>query len=360
MARTRIVLEPEETRELNKRLRASTVSVRDRRRAQIILLAAEGGTQEAIGEAVGVTRVTVNHWCRRFVRERLAGLADAPGRGRKPTLPVTAIKKALETVTQPPATLGRWSCRTMAQAAGISTASVQRLWAANDIKPHLTRTFKLSNDVHFEEKFWDVIGLYLNPPEKALVLCCDEKSQCQALERTQPGLPLGIGHIKTATHDYIRHGTLTLFAALNYLEGKLITTIAEQHRHQEWLAFLKKIHHETPKDLAIHLIADNYATHKHPEVKAWLAKHPRFHMHFTPTSSSWLNLVERFFRDLTDRIAEGSFASVKELADTIIAYLAARNQNPRRYVWKAKGEDILRKIQQARQAMFQQQAGLNV
>lgn len=244
----------------------------------------------------------------------------------------------------------------MAQAAGVSHASVQRLWAANDIKPHLLRTFKLSGDAHFEDKFWDVIGLYLNPPEKALVLCCDEKSQCQALERTQPGLPLGIGHVKTVTHDYIRHGTLTLFAALNYLEGKLITTIAEQHRHQEWLAFLKKIDRETPKDLAIHLIADNYSTHKHAEVKAWLTKHPRFHMHFTPTSSSWLNLVERFFRDITDRIRDCSFASVRELADTIIAFLADRNQNPKRYVWKAKGEDILRKIHQARQSQAQQTA----
>lgn len=355
MARERIVLEAEEERELNRRLRASTVSVRDRRRAQIILLAAEGQTHTAIAAAVGVTRVTVNHWCRRFAGQRLAGLADAPGRGRKPSLSETAVKKTLETVTRPPAHLGRWSCRTMAKAAGISPASVQRLWAANDIKPHLTRTFKLSNDAHFEEKFWDVIGLYLDPPEKALVLCCDEKSQCQALERTQPGLPLGIGHVKTATHDYIRHGTLTLFAALNYLEGKLITTIAKRHRHQEWLAFLRKIDRETPKHLDIHLIADNYATHKHPDVKNWLAKHPRFHMHFTPTSSSWLNLVERFFRDLTDRITAGSFASVKELADTIIAFLAERNQNPKRYVWKAEGKEILRKIQCAREALTQQQ-----
>lgn len=351
MAKERIVLEAEEKRELERRMRASTIPVRDRRRAQIVLLAAEGHGQEAIGKTVGVTRITVSHWCRRFAKNRLAGLMDAPGRGRKPSLPDAAVRKALETVTRPPETLGRWSCRAMAKAAGISKASVQRLWAANDIKPHLTRTFKLSNDARFEEKFWDVIGLYLNPPEKALVLCCDEKSQCQALERTQPGLPLGIGHIKTTTHDYVRHGTLTLFAALNYLEGKLITTIAEQHRHQEWLAFLKKIDRETPKDLAIHLIADNYATHKHPEVKAWLAKHSRFHMHFTPTSSSWLNLVERFFRDLTDRISEGSFASVKELADAIIAYLADRNQNPKRYVWKAKGEEILRKIQHAREAL---------
>ena len=196
MARGRIMLELEETRELNKRLRASTVSVRDRQRAQIILLAAEGRTQKAIGEAVGVTRVTVNLWCRRFVKERLAGLSDAAGRGRKSSLPMAAVKKTLVTVTRPPATLGRWSCRTMAKSVGISPASVQRLWVANDIKPHLVRGFKLSNDVHFEEKFWDVIGLYLDPPEKALVLCCDEKTQCQALERTQPGLPLGIGHIK--------------------------------------------------------------------------------------------------------------------------------------------------------------------
>ena len=239
----------------------------------------------------------------------------------------------------------------MARAAGISPASVQRLWAASDIKPHLSRTFKLSNDKRFEEKFWDVIGLYLNPPDKALVLCCDEKSQCQALERTQPGLPLGIGHIRTKTHDYVRHGTLTLFAALNYLEGKLITRLAARHRHQEWLAFLKTIDEETPGDLDIHIIADNYATHKHPAVTRWLERHARFHMHYTPTSSSWMNLVERFFRDLTEFISEKSFASTRELADAIIAFLAARNDNPRRYVWKAKGEDILRKIDAARQAL---------
>lgn len=356
MRRTPIVLEPEEVSELQRRMRASTVAVRDRQRAQIILLAAEGRTQEAIGTVVGVTRVTVNHWCRRFACKRLAGLADASGRGRKSTLPTAAVQKILDTVARPPETVGRWSCRSMARAAGVSPASVQRLWAANDIKPHLTRTFKVSKDARFEEKFWDVIGLYLDPPEKALVLCCDEKSQCQALERTQPRLPLGIGHIKTATHDYIRHGTLTLFAALDYLEGKLITTIAEKHSHVEWLAFLQKIDQETPKDLAIHLIADNYATHKHAEVKDWLHKHPRFHMHFTPTSSSWLNLVERFFRDVSQRITQGSFSSVKELANTIIAFLAERNAQPKRYVWRAKGEDILRKIQRAREAMMSQSA----
>ena len=190
-------------------------------------------------------------------------------------------------------------------------------------------------------------------------MCCDEKSQCQALERTQPGLPLGIGHIRTKTHDYVRHGTLTLFAALNYLEGKLITRLAARHRHQEWLAFLKTIDEETPGDLAIHIIADNYATHKHPAVTRWLDRHARFHMHYTPTSSSWMNLVERFFRDLTEFITEKSFASTRELADAIIAFLAARNENPQRYVWKAKGEDILRKIDAARQALAALQPASN-
>lgn len=351
MAHRKIELLREEAQELLRRSRASTVAVRDRQRAQIILLAADGLTQEQVAAKLGVARLTVSLWCRRFAAERLAGLADAPGRGRKQTTAESAVRMVLEKAVTPPPTLGRWSCRTMAEAAGISKATVQRLWAANDIKPHLVRTFKLSSDPHFEEKFWDVIGLYLAPPEKALVLCCDEKSQCQALERSQPGLPLGIGHIKTKTHDYIRHGTLTLFAALNYLEGKLITTIADQHRHQEWLAFLKKIDRETPKELAIHLIADNYATHKHPDVKAWLGKHQRFHMHFTPTSSSWMNLVERFFRDLTDFITDRSFASITELSDAIMIYLAARNRDPKRYVWKAKGQDILKKIQAARNAM---------
>ena len=342
-----ITLRAEETQELERRFKARTAAVRERQRAQIVLLAARGVTQDKIAEEVGVSRVTVSHWCHRFDAEGLEGLDDAPGRGRKPVLSADKVRRVLEEVGQPPKHLGRWSCRTMAKATGLSKATVQRLWAANDIKPHVTKTFKVSNDPNFIEKFWDVIGLYLNPPDKAIVLCCDEKSQCQALERTQPGLPLGIGHVKTRTHDYIRHGTLTLFAALNYLEGKLIASIAPRHRHQEWLAFLRKIDRETPKTLAIHIVADNYATHKHPTVKAWLARHPRFHMHFTPTSASWMNLVERFFRDVTDSIREDSFASVRELADKISAFLSDRNANPKRYVWTAKGEDILRKIQAA-------------
>ena len=365
MARQQIELRPEEAAELRRRVRAGTVSVRDRRRSEIILLSAEGLTQQQIAERMGISRLQVNRWVGRFARQRLAGLSDAPGRGRKPWLADGAAQHVLEQAVTPPPHLARWSCRTMARAAGISAASVQRLWAANDIKPHLSRTFKLSNDKQFEEKFWDVIGLYLNPPEKALVLCCDEKSQCQALERTQPDLPpafagagSGIGHIRTKTHDYVRHGTLTLFAALNYLEGKLITRLAARPRsspgqacHQEWLAFLKLIDQQTPADLDIHIIADNYATHKHPQVKKWLERHPRFRMHYTPTSSSWMNLVERFFGDLTAFITEKSFASTRELAEAIITFLAARNENPRRYVWRAKGVDILRKIDAARRAL---------
>jgi transposase len=239
MPRQRIELALEEAEELSRRVRATTVSVRDRRRAEIILLSVQGLTQQRIAEQLGISRLAVNRWVGRFALHRLDGLNDRAGRGRKPWLPQAAVQQVVEQAVTPPPHLGRWSCRTMARAAGISPASVQRLWAASEIKPHLWRTFKLSNDKRFEEKFWDVIGLYLNPPEKALVLCCDEKSQCQALERTQPGLPLGIGHIRTKTHDYVRHGTVTLFAALNYLEGKLITRLSPRHRYQDGWTFSK-------------------------------------------------------------------------------------------------------------------------
>jgi len=321
-------------------------------RARIVLLSAEGETDLDIAGQLGVNRHTVRLWRQRFRDQGLAGLADAPGRGRKPYLDPAAKQAILSGAVQPPAHRTRWSCRSMARSQKVSPSTVQRIWSSNDIQPHLTRTFKISNDAHFEEKFWDVIGLYMNPPDKALVLCCDEKSQCQALERTQPALPLGVGHIRTATHDYIRHGTVTLFAALNYLEGKVVSMLADKHRHQEWLKFLKRIDRETPKGIELHLIADNYATHKHPEVQKWLAKHRRFHMHFTPTSASWMNLVERFFRDLTeDVVREGSFRHVKELCDEIMAYLAERNAHPTRYTWNAKGEEILRKIQRAKEAL---------
>lgn len=337
---------------LRRMSRRGNAAHRDVLRARIILLTAAGGSDLAVANQLRINRHTVRLWRQRFAEKGLAGLTDSPGRGRKPVLTASVTESILTRAVRPPPHRQRWSCRSMAAAHQVSKSTVQRLWSKNDMKPHLTRTFKVSNDPRFEEKFWDVIGLYLNPPDKALVLCCDEKSQCQAVERTQPGLPLGVGHIKTATHDSIRHGTVTLFAALNYLEGKIVSMLAPQHRHQEWLKFLKQIDRETPAGVELHLIADNYATHKHGDVQKWLATHKRFHMHYTPTSASWMNLVERFFRDLTvDVVREGSFTHVKELCNQILAYLAERNANPTRYVWKAKGEEILRKIHRAKQVM---------
>lgn len=342
----------EERIELRHRVRAATTPQRDSVRARIILLRLRGEKVEEVARQLGVSVACVCKWSSRFEMQGLEGLKDAPGRGRKPSLAKDKVEQVLTRVTQPPKGRQRWSVRTMAKAVGISHDSVHRIWKANDLKPHLTRTFKLSRDPQFEDKFWDVIGLYLNPPDRALVLCCDEKSQCQALERTQPGLPLGVGHIRTQTHDYYRHGTITLFAALNYLDGKIISRTEARHTHVEWLRFLKQLDRETPSDLELHLIVDNYATHKHAKVKAWLAYHPRFHIHFTPTGSSWLNLVERFFADITqDAIRDGSFSSVRQLVATIEDYLALRNEQPKRYQWHAKGEEILDKIQRARQAL---------
>jgi transposase len=349
---SKIELTLEQRTELQRRVRASTTPQRESLRARIILLRAQGKKLEEVAEQLGTSIVSVSKWTRRFQSRGLKGLTDAPGRGRRPWLPEEKIRQVLTKVTQPPKGRRRWSVRTMAKAVGISHDSVRRIWHKNDLKPHLTRTFKLSRDPQFEPKFWDVIGLYLNPPDKALVLCCDEKSQCQALERTQPGLPLGSGHIRTETHDYYRHGTITLFAALNYPDGKIISRTEARHTHVEWLRFLKQLDRETPKDIDLHLIIDNYATHKHANVKAWLDKHPRFHIHFTPTGSSWLNLIERFFADITeDAIRGGSFTSVRQLVTAIEEYLALRNEEPKRYLWKAKGEEILAKIQRARQAL---------
>lgn len=343
----------EERRELQRRVRAPSTAKRDHVRAQIILLRSEGLSQKDVAARLQLNTVLVNRWCRRFETAGLEGLRDQAGRGRKATVPVQKVEQIVGEAGRSRPGGGRWSTRTMAQKVGVSHATVYRLWRNNDLKPHLRRTFKLSNDARFVEKFWDVIGLYLNPPERALVLCCDEKSQCQALERTQPGLPLGIGHIRTQTHDYIRHGTITLFAALNYLDGKLISRLEQRHTHVEWLRFLKQIDRETPKDLDIHLIVDNYCTHKHQNVRQWLDKHPRFHVHFTPTGSSWMNLVERFFADLTrDAVRDGSFSSVGALVRDIEAYLAERNAAPKPYRWKAKGEEILAKIERARAVLI--------
>ena len=362
MARPITVVEitPEEKTELRRRSLSPIATQRDALRARIILLRSQGKKEADVAKAVGSSVNTVSLWSKRFERGGLDGLRDEKGRGRKSWLAPEKVRQVIAKVVQPPKGKKRWSTRSMAAEVGISHRSVHEIWRRNDLKPHLVRTFKISNDPQFEEKFWDVIGLYLDPPDQALVLCCDEKSQCQALERTQPGLPLGIGHIRTKTHDYKRHGTITLFAALNYLEGKLITRTETRHTHVEWLRFLKQIDRETPKELAIHVIADNYATHKHANVKTWLEKHPRFHTHFTPTGSSWMNLVERFFADVTgDCIREGSFQSVRELIDAIEEYLAERNANPKRYVWRAKGEDILRKIAKAKEALMAQLQQVN-
>ena len=349
---SKVDLSETERQELESRVKASTASQRDSLRAAIILRRAEGIKQAQVAQELGVSVACVNKWSQRFQRDGLDGLQDAKGRGRPPSLAAEKIEQVITRATQPPKPRTRWTVRTMAQAVGMSPDSVHRIWQANDIKPHLVNTFKVSKDKRFEEKFWDVIGLYLDPPEKALVLCCDEKCQCQALERSQPGLPLGVGELRTKTHDYKRHGTITLFAALNYLDGKLIARTEEQHTHVEWLRFLKQIDRETPKELDLHLIVDNYSTHKEERVKQWLSRHPRFHLHFTPTSSSWLNLIERFFGELTqDVIRDGSFSSVQALVKDIESYLAERNLNPKPYKWKARGEDILRKIQRARQAL---------
>lgn len=352
-----IELDAAEEKELRRRVRAHSIPKRDSLRAAIILRRAEGVRQVDVAEELGVSVACVNKWSQRFEREGLEGLADRPGRGRKPSIPLETVARVIEDAGKAPKPRSRWTTRTMAKAAGISQSSVQRIWKANDLKPHLTEGFKLSNDPRFEEKFWDVIGLYLDPPERALVLCCDEKSQCQALERSQLGLPLDAGRRRTRTHDYIRHGTITLFAALDYLDGRLITRTEARHTHVEWLRFLKQIDRETPEGQDIHLIVDNYCTHKHEKVKAWLARRPRFHMHFTPTGSSWLNLVERFFGELTqDVIREGSFTSVRELVKDIEAYLAQRNLDPKPYRWRADGEAILAKIHRARQALAHAEA----
>ena len=351
MARPVSVLEltADEKQELQRLAGSKTGSQRDGLRARIVLRRAEGSREAEVAAVLGVSINTVSTWSRRFEQQGLEGLRDRPGRGRKSWLPAAKVRQVITRVVQPPKGKKKWSTRSMAAAAGMSHQSVHRIWKNNDLKPHLLRTFKISQDPQFERKFWDVIGLYLNPPDKALVLCCDEKSQCQALERTQSGLPLGIGHVRTQTHDYKRHGTITLFAALNYLDGKILSRTEKHHTHVEWLRFLKQIERETPQELELHLIVDNYATHKHQKVRQWLKRHPRVIVHFTPTGSSWMNLVERFFADLTaDCVREGSFASVRELIVAIDEFLAARNEEPKRYVWRAKGEDILRKIEKAK------------
>jgi transposase len=326
-------------------------------RARIVLMSAAGCGTMAIVRAVGKSKRTVGRWQERYAAQGVEGLRrDASRPGRKPPLSAAVIARVVEmTLHEAPPGATHWSVRSMARAAGISHTSVQRIWKAHDLKPHLVKTFKLSNDKHFVEKVTDIVGLYLDPPDKALVLAVDEKSQIQALDRTQPGLPLKKGRAGTMTHDYKRHGTTTLFAALNVATGEVIGQCMKRHRHQEWLRFLRAIDRAVPGPLDVHLIADNYATHKHPKVKAWLAKHPRFHMHFTPTSASWLNQVERFFGLITEeRIRRGVFHSVAELEAAIHDYLEHHNANPTPFVWTASAVHILEKVARGCQALESQ------
>jgi len=348
-----IELTNEQRQQLEKQARARSVSVRLAQRSKMILLAAAGWSDRKIGAELAVKRQTVARWRNRFIRQGLSSIEkDAPRPGRKPQISAKRVQEIVRMTTQEkPRDATHWSTRKMAAAAGLSEASVRRIWKKHGLKPHLLRTFKLSNDPLFAEKVADIVGLYLNPPEHALVLSVDEKSQVQALDRTQPGLPLKKGRAGTMTHDYKRNGTTTLFAALNTLNGKVIATCMPQHRHQEWLKFLRLIDRSTPRRKQLHLIIDNYSTHKHPDVQAWLKDHKRFHIHFTPTSASWLNMVERFFRDLTQKqIRRGCFASVTQLIETIEAYIAQHNTDPKPFVWTAKASDILEKVKRARAA----------
>ncbi len=320
-------------------------------RARVLLDAADGIANTVISANHGVTPVTVRAWRRAFVESELVDWGKVkPGRGRKATIPEQKIAEIVELTTKSkPAGHTHWSCRTMAKQVGVSPATVQRIWSELGLRPHLLDTFKVSNDPRFTEKLVDVVGLYFNPPEQAIVMCMDEKSQIQALDRTQASFPLTAGRAGTMTHDYKRNGTTTLFAALDILSGKVIGKCLPRHRHEEFLDFLKVINAEVPRELQVHLIMDNYATHKHPEVLRWLGRHKRFHFHFTPTSSSWLNQVERWFRELTDKnIRRGIFKSVPDLITSIQTYLDAHNADPKPYVWTATAEQILAKVARAR------------
>ena len=317
-------------------------------------MAAAGKQDLEIAAEIGISNQKAARWRKRFLQFGLAGLEkDAPGRGRRPTITPVQVQEVISKTTQEkPANATHWSTRTMAQAAGLSEKSVRRIWHKHGLKPHLSRSFKVSNDPEFAEKLEAIVGLYLNLPEHAIVLCADEKSQIQALDRTQPGLPIKKGRCGTMTHDYKRNGTATLFAALNTLDGTVISMCDDRHRHQEWLRFLKVIDQVTPEGQEIHLIADNYATHKHPRVQKWLARHARFHVYFTPTSSSWLNMVERFFRDLTqNRLRRGVFRDVEELIMAIGDYIDRHNKRPKPFVWTAKASDILEKVKRARMVL---------
>ena len=349
-----IILTSEEQTAINRLARGKSIPLRLVQRAQIIQLAAQGIYSHDIALRLNISRPTVQLWRERFLAFRLSGLEkDAPRPGRFPKI---SHKKVMDIVAATlhtvPANATHWSTRSMAAAQKVSKATVNRIWKQYNLKPHLVKKFKLSKDKKFLEKLYDVVGLYLNPPDRAIVYCVDEKSQIQALERTQPLLPLRPGIPARQTHDYMRHGTTTLFAALNMLDGAVIGECMPRHRHQEFIRFMQKIDVNTPSDMDIHLIVDNYGTHKHLRVQNWMKRHPRFHIHFIPTSSSWLNMVECWFSQITSkRIRRGSFKSVKELIIAIKQYIESHNQNPKAFVWTASVENIMLKISKCKEPL---------
>lgn len=346
-----VSLSSQQQAQLEAYARGRSVAARLVERSKIVLLAAKGKQDSEIAAALSIPQQKAARWRKRFLKKGIRGLEkDAFRPGRPVAITATKVKEIVAKTTQQlPANATQWSTRSMAREVGISEASVRRIWKAHGLKPHRVTGFKLSNDPQFVEKLEDIVGLYLNPPEHGIVLSLDEKSQIQALDRTQPSLPLKKGRCQTMTHDYKRHGTTTLFAALNVLDGNVLGTCMDKHRHQEWLKFLRLIDDNVPEGRQVHLIVDNYATHKHPKVQRWLARHQRFVVHFTPTSASWLNMVERFFRDLThNRVRRGAFRSVKELEAAITDYIEKHNQDPKPFIWTAKASDILEKVKRGR------------
>jgi transposase len=347
---TEIELTSEQRQQLQTAARSRSLPWRVVERAQIILLAAEGLRNDEIAQRLSTSRFKVSRWRERYARQGFTGIEkDAPRPGRTPAITPETVERIVQMTTQEkPRLATHWSTRTLATAVGVSPSTVRRVWRAHGLKPHRLKTFKISNDPAFAEKLEDIVGLYLNPPEHAVILSMDEKSQIQALDRTQPGLPLKPGRLQTMTHDYKRHGTTTLFAALNTLDGRVIGQCMDRHTHREWLRFLRLLDAAIPADKTLHVIADNYATHKHPKVLRWLRRHPRVRMHFTPTSASWLNMIERFFRDLSSRrIRRGVFHSVPELITAIDSYIVNHNQHPKPFIWTAKASDILEKVKRS-------------
>ncbi len=315
-------------------------------RAKVILMASDGMKSIDIAEKVGLSRVSVGKWRTRFAEGGLNGLYEELRPGRPRQIEEERIAALItKTLRSTPRGQTHWSCRTMSESVGLSKSTVQRVWNAFGVQPHRQRHFKLSNDPFFVEKVRDIVGLYLHPPQHAMVLCVDEKSQCQALERSQPSLPLGLGYVQGYTHDYVRHGTTTLFAALDIANGQVLTQCRPHHRHQEFLSFLRLIESSVPESLEVHIVVDNYGSHKHAAIKGWLARHERFHLHFTPNYSSWLNQVERWFSLITQRaIRRGSFGSVKELVAKIDEFVQAYNEDSTPFIWHATAESILEKL----------------